>query len=56
MNDKTPTNDEIREHAETRHITFVEAYKELCGNYSEKNRREYRRKVEKVFKDGSRNN
>ena len=47
-----PSNDDIREHAEIRYITFAEAYKELCGNWLEKNRKEYHRKVEKIFKDG----
>jgi len=52
LSEKMPSNDDIREHAEIRYITFAEAYKELCGNWLEKNRKEYHRKVEKIFKDG----
>jgi len=55
LDDKAPTSDDIREHARMRHITFVEAWKELCGGYLEKNRMERRRKMEKIFKDGNRN-
>ena len=55
MSDKMPTNDEVREHARIRCITFSEAWKETYGDYLEKNRKEYHRKVEKIFKDGYHN-